>query len=80
MRLRFLSRVFALLLASLTVHAQPPELSKAVQDLVRVNAGRVVLTHVRIIDGTGTPSVEDQNVVIESGRITVIQQGGIPSG
>jgi imidazolonepropionase-like amidohydrolase len=75
MRLRFLSRLFVLLLASLTVHAQTPELSKAVQELVRVNAGKVVLTHGRIIDGTGAPAVEDQNVVIEGGKITAIQNG-----
>jgi imidazolonepropionase-like amidohydrolase len=30
---------------------------------------------VRIIDGTGAPAVEDQNVVIEAGKITAIQQG-----
>ena len=40
-----------------------------------MNAGKVVLTHVRIIDGTGAPAVEDQNVVIEGGKITAIQQG-----
>jgi imidazolonepropionase-like amidohydrolase len=73
MRLRFLWRVFVLLLASLPVRAQTPELSKAVQELVRVNAGKVVLTHVRIIDGTGAPAVEDQNLVIENGKITAIQ-------
>lgn len=75
MPLRFTSRVFLLLLASLTVRAQGPELSKAVQELVRVNAGKVVLTHVRVIDGTGAPAVEDQNVVIENEKITAIHQG-----
>jgi len=75
MPLRFLSRVFVLLLASFTVHAQGPELSKAVHELVRVNAGKVVLTHVRIIDGTGRPAVEDQNVVIENGKISTIDKG-----
>ena len=75
MRSRFLSWVFVLLLPSLTVRAQTPELSKAVQELVRVNAGKVVLTHVRIIDGTGAPAVEDQNVVIENGKIAAIQPG-----
>src|SRR6266446_7012941 len=75
MPLRFLSRVFVLLLASFTVHAQGPELSKAVQELVRLNAGKVVLTHVRIIDGTGRPAVEDQNVVIENGKISTIDKG-----
>lgn len=75
MRLRFLSWVFVPLLASLTLHAQSTELSKAVQEFVRVNAAKVVLTHVRIVDGTGAPAVDDQNVMIESGKITAIQKG-----
>ncbi len=74
MRSHFLSAVF-LLLASLTVHAQAPELSKGVQEFVRVNAGKVVLTHVRVIDGTGAAAVDDQNVVLEAGKITAIQKG-----
>ena len=74
MPLRLLLRVFVLLLASLTL-AQTPELSKAVQEFVRVNAGKVVLTHVRVIDGTGAAAVEDQNVVLESGKITAIERG-----
>ena len=63
------------LLASLTVHAQTPELSKAVQEFVRVNSGKTVLTHVRIIDGTGAAAVDDQNLVIENGKITAITKG-----
>jgi imidazolonepropionase-like amidohydrolase len=74
MRSRFLSAVFVLV-ASLSVRAQTPELSKAVQELVRVNAGKIVLTHVRVIDGTGAPAVEDQNVVIENGKIAALQPG-----
>ena len=58
----------------LTVHAQTPELSKAVQEFVRVNSGKVVLTHVRIIDGTGAAAVDDQNVVIEGGKIMAIRR------
>jgi len=72
---RPVSRVFVLLLASLNVHAQAPELSKSVQEFVRANAPKMVLTHVRIIDGTGVPAVEDQNVVIEGGKITAIEKG-----
>ena len=72
---RLVSPVFVLLLASLTAHSQSPELSKAVQEFVRVNSGKVALTHVRIIDGTGAAAVEDQNVVIEGGKITAIQKG-----
>ena len=71
---RFVLPVFVLL-ASLTAYAQSPELSKAVQEFVQVNSGKVILTHVRIIDGTGAAAVEDQNVVIESGKITSIQKG-----
>jgi imidazolonepropionase-like amidohydrolase len=70
-----LSSVLMLLFASLAVHAQSSELSKAVQEFVRVNSGKVVLTHVRIIDGTGAPAVEDQNVVIDGGKIIAIQKG-----
>ena len=35
----------------------------------------MVLEHVRVIDGTGQPPVEDQNVVIEGGKITAVQAG-----
>ena len=74
---RILSRGFVLLLLSLTASAQNPELSKTVKEFVRVQAPKVVLTHVRIVDGTGAPAVEDQNVVIEGGKITAIQQAPI---
>ena len=71
---RILSRALVLLLITLNMQAQSPELSKTVQDFVRVRAPRIVLTHVRIIDGTGTPAIEDQNVVIEAGRIAAVQK------
>jgi imidazolonepropionase-like amidohydrolase len=64
-----------LLAVPLTTQAQSPELSKAVQEFVRVQAPRVVLTHVRVIDGTGGPAVEDQNVEIEGAKITAIGAG-----
>jgi len=40
-----------------------------------VDAPKIILTHVRVIDGTGAPAVEDQNVVIEAGKILAIQRG-----
>jgi len=67
--------VLVLLLLSSAMQAQSPELSKMVQEFVRVRAPKVVLTHVRIIDGTGASAVDDQNVVIEAGRIVTIQKG-----
>jgi imidazolonepropionase-like amidohydrolase len=66
----------ALLLLLPALHAQQPAtLSKAVQKYVRVQASRVILEHVRIIDGTGKPPTEDQNIVLEAGKISAIQPG-----
>jgi imidazolonepropionase-like amidohydrolase len=69
-----ISNVFLLLLPAL--HAQQPaSLAKEVLKYVRVQAPRVVLEHVRIIDGTGRPAVDDQNIVVEGGKIAAIQPG-----
>src|SRR6266436_3801502 len=67
--------VLALLPFLLPVAAETPELSKSVKQFVRVDAPKVILTHVRVIDGTGGAAVEDQNVVIEAGKISAIQSG-----
>src|SRR6516164_9559719 len=56
--------------------AQPPvTLSPLTQKYIRVNSSRVVLAHVRVIDGTGKPAVDDQNVAIEGGKIVSVQPG-----
>ena len=52
---------------------QAASLSPPVQKYVRVNTPRVVLQHVRVIDGTGRPPVEDQNLIIEQGKISSVQ-------
>lgn len=52
---------------------QAASLAPDVQKYVRVNTPKVVLEHVRVIDGTGRPPLEDQNVVIEQGKITALQ-------
>ena len=52
-----------------------PTLSPDVLRFVRVQSPTVVLTHVRIIDGTGGPVVADRNLVVENGRITKIDAG-----
>ncbi len=54
---------------------QPASLAPAVQKYVRVNAPKVVLEHVRVIDGTGQAPLENQNVIIEAGKITAVQPG-----
>ena len=40
---------------------------------VTVNAPNVALDHVRVIDGTGAPPLEDQTIVITGGKIASIQ-------
>jgi imidazolonepropionase-like amidohydrolase len=67
--------VAALLAFSGALLAQQVQLSKGVQTYVKVNASRVVLEHVRVIDGTGKAPVDDQNVVIENGKISAVQPG-----
>jgi imidazolonepropionase-like amidohydrolase len=68
-------RLLPPLLLSLSTLAQQPTLSKTVQEYVRVQSPKVILTHVRIIDGTGAPAAADQNIVIESGKIAAIEKG-----
>jgi imidazolonepropionase-like amidohydrolase len=64
-----------LVLAASLVAAQQPALSKTVQKYVRVNGGKVVLEHVRVIDGTGAAAINDRNLVIENGKIETVQPG-----
>ncbi len=52
---------------------QADKLDAVVKKYVRVNASRVVLGHVRVVDGTGKPALQDQNIVIEGGKIAAVQ-------
>jgi imidazolonepropionase-like amidohydrolase len=72
---RSLYRLTLLMLVPLAVVAQAPELSKEVKQFVRIQAPRIVLTHVRVLDGTGSPAADDQNIVIEGGKISAIENG-----
>src|SRR6202051_506053 len=70
------SLVAMILLTSIAAAAaEIPKLSPAVLAFVRVQAPTVTLTHVRIIDGTGKPAIDDRNLVIEHGRISRIEVG-----
>ncbi|HLL74450.1 MAG TPA: amidohydrolase family protein [Pyrinomonadaceae bacterium] len=62
-----------LLLLCFTVNsfAQAPER----QQFVRVEAPTVVLTRVRVIDGTGAAPLEDQTLVIAGGKIVSVGAG-----
>ena len=71
------NEVAALLLVAAGEHlAAPPPPGPAVQAVLRFESPRVVVVHVRVLDGTGRPAVEDRNVVIEGGRIVAIGPGG----
>src|SRR5580698_3096483 len=59
--------------ASSPASASTPTLSPDVLRFVRVQSPTVVLTHVRIIDGTGATAVANRNLVVENGRITKIE-------
>jgi imidazolonepropionase-like amidohydrolase len=71
-RFLFLACAF-LLLDSRLLPAAPPTPSPEVQQFIRVQATTVILTYVRVIDGTGRPAVPNQNVVIENGKISKIE-------
>src|SRR5262249_56592797 len=54
--------------------AKRPE-PKTVQSYVSVSTPRVVLTHIRVIDGAGHPPLDDKNLVIEHGKIAAVGAG-----
>ena len=57
------------LLATAFVSAQDATLAPAVKEFVKLNAARVALQHVRVIDGTGGAARDDQTIVIANGKI-----------
>ena len=52
--------------------ASAQTLSPQVREFVKVDAATVALTHVRVIDGTGSPAREDQTVVLANGKIAFV--------
>jgi hypothetical protein len=50
-------------------------LGPEVRKYLRVSTPRVILEHVRIIDGTGAAPVPDQNITIERGKIVALFAG-----
>ena len=70
---KFILGVISICLSLRLIGAQPATaLSPVVRAFVSVDAPVFALTHVRVIDGTGAAAVEDQTVVVESGRIKAI--------
>jgi len=65
----------AVTLACLTLIAgsassQDRTLSPALRNYASVTAQTVALTHVKVIDGTGSPARDDQTIIINGERVT----------
>ena len=48
------------------------ELSEDVREFVKIDAPVIALTHVRVIDGTGSAAREDQTVILSHGKIASV--------
>jgi len=79
-----IATLLAALLLPVTLGAQAfSSLRPPLQELVSVPETQVALTHVRVVDGTGQPPLEDQTIVIENGKITAVAPAAgarIPAG
>jgi imidazolonepropionase-like amidohydrolase len=72
--------LFFLALA-ICVFAQPNR--SAVESFISVNDPVIALVHVRVIDGTGAPAVDDQTIVIDRGKIAALGRAAstpVPAG
>ncbi|HEY6147807.1 MAG TPA: amidohydrolase family protein [Thermoanaerobaculia bacterium] len=62
--------------AAVEPSARPPE----IRALIRVEAPVVVLRHVRVIDGTGSPASADQAILVSEGKIRAVgPSASVPS-
>ena len=72
-----------ILFLSLAACAMAQPNRSGVQQFISVNDPVIALEHVRVIDGTGAPAVEDQTIVIEHGKIAAVGSAAstaIPAG
>ncbi len=77
-----------LALATATLHAQTPPPSPTVAAYLKLQPGqRIFLDHVRVIDGTAAPALENQTIILHDGKIEQIlpsvtsipaSSGGLP--
>jgi hypothetical protein len=75
--------VVVLLLTAPPLAAQERPLTRGVAPFVSVNAPVVALTHVRVVDGTGSPALQDHTVIVRGKRIDVVGPAAttpIPTG
>lgn len=60
--------------------AATAQLSPDVREYVKFDSPVIVLTHVRVIDGTGAVARNDQTIVIRDGKIESVGAVSIPAG
>ena len=60
------------------VLAPPAPLGPDAQPFVKIPAGRIAISHVRVIDGTGAAALEDQTILIDGAKISAVQAAGAP--
>src|SRR3989440_2577355 len=68
--MRITIALLLLLTICVATFAQAPQ--SDLKQFIRVDSNVIALTHVRIIDGTGAASMEDQTILIVDGKITEI--------
>jgi imidazolonepropionase-like amidohydrolase len=73
---------FAAVADAAPVLTPPATPGAEVQPFVRVPAGRIAITHVRLIDGTGAAPAEDRTILIDGSKITAVQDSAaaVPDG
>jgi imidazolonepropionase-like amidohydrolase len=82
-RAPFVLAIVALVAAGSAAGQSTDSLPTAIQEVVRVTAPVVALTHVQVVDGTGAPPASERTIVIEDGRIAAVGPAGeveIPDG
>ncbi|MDB4875564.1 MAG: amidohydrolase [Gemmatimonadetes bacterium] len=73
--------VFVALAVATSAGAQRVDsLSAEARKYLRVTTPRIILAHVRVIDGTGAAAVEDQNITVDGGKIMAISPGADAAG
>src|SRR5882672_5241283 len=81
---RVLLAIMMAALAPIAIGAQNfATLADPVKAFVSVPETSIALTHVRVVDGTGTPPREDQTIVIQNGKITAVTPASaarVPAG
>jgi len=86
MRSTFIAAFVAIALGSAApaapVLAPPPQLGSDVLPYVHVPAGRIAITHLRVIDGTGAAPIEDATLLIDGASIGAVLAAGaaVPPG